>query len=239
MPAIAMALRKQRIYTRYKPEPAKTPQRRSDWKALLLLLFVVMGVAWWAAVQGKLVLPSALQQFVQVARQPAADPKTEIEAPAPKPISGFDFGTLPVPPPPLNTTLPAPLPPPAAVEEVPIPPSFEIEQPAPPAKSAYEAVCARVLRDVREGIPESAGYRKVVEATYEDRLAKAKACASVEEIERAIGEGQIEELYEIAKDELALIPKMRAWKPWEFDHEIEVIEEPKENPYKEALAKED
>jgi len=106
-------------------------------------------------------------------------------------------------------------------------------------KSAYEAVCARVLRDVREGIPESAGYRKVVEATYEDRLAKAKACASVEEIERAIGEGQIEELYEIAKDELALIPKMRAWKPWEFDHEIEVIEEPKENPYKEALAKED
>jgi len=140
MPAIAMALRKQRIYTRYKPEPAKTPQRRSDWKALLLLLFVVMGVAWWAAVQGKLVLPSALQQFVQVARQPAADPKTEIEAPAPKPISGFDFGTLPVPPPPLNTTLPAPLPPPAAVEEVPIPPSFEIEQPAPPAKSAYEAV---------------------------------------------------------------------------------------------------
>ena len=106
-------------------------------------------------------------------------------------------------------------------------------------KSAYEAICARVLRDVREGIPESAGYRKVVEATYEDRLAKAKACASVEEIERAIGQGQIEELYEIAKDELSLIPKMRAWKPWEFDHEIELIEEPKENPYRDALAKED
>ena len=34
-------------------------------------------------------------------------------------------------------------------------------------------------------------------------------------------------------------PKMRAWKPWDFDHEIEIIEEPKENPYFAEAAKED
>jgi hypothetical protein len=32
---------------------------------------------------------------------------------------------------------------------------------------------------------------------------------------------------------------MRAWKPWEFDHEIEILEEPKENPYFAEAAKED
>ena len=40
-------------------------------------------------------------------------------------------------------------------------------------------------------------------------------------------------------DELGLIPKMREWKPWEFDHEIEMIEEPKENPYFAEAARED
>jgi len=70
-------------------------------------------------------------------------------------------------------------------------------------------------------------------------LAKAREGGSVREIEDAIGEGQIEEMYEAAKDELALIPKMRAWKPWDFDHEIEIIEEPKENPYFAEAAKED
>ncbi|OUS47135.1 hypothetical protein BE221DRAFT_191684 [Ostreococcus tauri] len=97
-------------------------------------------------------------------------------------------------------------------------------------KAAYESICERVLKEVATGIPSDAGYRRVVEEMYTER---------VEEVERAIGEGQIEELYEIAKDELALIPKMREWKPWEFEHEIEVIEHPKENPYKEELAKED
>lgn len=106
-------------------------------------------------------------------------------------------------------------------------------------KAAYESICERVLKEVATGIPSDAGYRRVVEEMYTERLKRARGGASVEEVERAIGEGQIEELYEIAKDELALIPKMREWKPWEFEHEIEVIEHPKENPYKEELAKED
>ena len=34
------------------------------------------------------------------------------------------------------------------------------------------------------------------------------------ELETKIGEGQLEELIEEAKDELDLIPKMAEWKPW-------------------------
>ena len=106
-------------------------------------------------------------------------------------------------------------------------------------KGAYAAICKRVLSEIQRGIPADAGYRKVVESVYADRLAKTEAGESVSEIEAAIGQGQIEELYEIAEDELELIPKMREWKPWEFDHEIEMIEEPKENPYFAEAARED
>ena len=76
-------------------------------------------------------------------------------------------------------------------------------------KARYQAVCEDVLREVARGIPEDAGYRKIVEEVYEDRLAKTRAGANAEEIESAIGEGQIEELYEIAKDELGLISRLR------------------------------
>ena len=34
------------------------------------------------------------------------------------------------------------------------------------------------------------------------------------DMEQRIGEGQLEELIEEAKDELDLIPKMAEWKPW-------------------------
>lgn len=34
------------------------------------------------------------------------------------------------------------------------------------------------------------------------------------DIEQRIGDGQLEELIEEAKDELDLIPKMVEWKPW-------------------------
>jgi len=107
------------------------------------------------------------------------------------------------------------------------------------AKATYEAICEEVLREVEVGIPSDAGYREAVTKLCAERLAKVRAGGSVREIEDAIGEGQIEEMYEAAKDELALIPKMRAWKPWDFDHEIEIIEEPKENPYFAEAAKED
>ena len=107
------------------------------------------------------------------------------------------------------------------------------------AKMKYAAICARILREVARDIPADAGYRVSVEKIYTDRLKATEAHAHVREIEAAIGEGQIEELYQVAEDELGLIPKMRAWKPWEFDHEIEVVEEPKENPYLEESRKQD
>ena len=106
------------------------------------------------------------------------------------------------------------------------------------AHNAYASKVREVLKAVRVGIPADAGYRQVVEQVYEGHLKALEANAGdVEAVERALGLGQIEELYAVAEDELALIPKMREWKPWEFDHEIEVIEEPK-NPYLEEAKKE-
>lgn len=46
-------------------------------------------------------------------------------------------------------------------------------------------------------------------------------------------------MYEAAKDELALILKMCVWKLWDFDYEIEIIEELKENLYFVEVVKED
>ncbi len=51
---------------------------------------------------------------------------------------------------------------------------------------------------------------------------------TVPEIEETIAAGQIEELAMQARGELDLIPKMREWQPWEFEHEIEIEKE--ENP---------
>ena len=83
----------------------------------------------------------------------------------------------------------------------------------------------KVLFDVRASIPEDAGYRKVVEQTYEHRLAIIEANEDPAAIEAEIGSGQLEELVAQAKDELGLIPKMAEWKPWVFDHTIKIHDE--------------
>lgn len=57
-------------------------------------------------------------------------------------------------------------------------------------------------------------YRQTVEATAHHRLGVLGSGATVADIEQRIGEGQLEELIEEAKDELDLIPKMAEWKPW-------------------------
>ena len=74
--------------------------------------------------------------------------------------------------------------------------------------------------------------RKVVEQTYEHRLAIIEANEDPAAIEAEIGSGQLEELVAQAKDELGLIPKMAEWKPWVFDHTIKIHDE--EAPAKEA-----
>ena len=82
-----------------------------------------------------------------------------------------------------------------------------------------------VLSAVKLRIPEGAGYRKVLEATYEHRMSIIRGSDNVADIETKIGSGQIEELVAQAKDELNLIPHMVSWKPWDFSHQVKVIEE--------------
>jgi NADH dehydrogenase (ubiquinone) 1 alpha subcomplex subunit 5 len=83
----------------------------------------------------------------------------------------------------------------------------------------------KVLFDVKASIPADAGYRKVVEQTYEHRLSIIEQNEDPAAIEAAIGSGQLEELVAQAKDELGLIPKMAEWKPWVFDHTIKIHDE--------------
>ena len=82
-----------------------------------------------------------------------------------------------------------------------------------------------MLFDVKASIPADAGYRKVVEQTYEHRLSIIEQNEDPAAIEAAIGSGQLEELVAQAKDELGLIPKMADWKPWVFDHTIKIHDE--------------
>ena len=69
------------------------------------------------------------------------------------------------------------------------------------------SLSAKLLKDVKT-LPESAHYRQAVEKTYQHRLEVCKQNSEVEEIEAVIGQGQIEELIRMAKDEERLIPKM-------------------------------
>tara|TARA_B100001121_G_C18273237_1_gene427218 strand:+ start:101 stop:448 length:348 start_codon:yes stop_codon:yes gene_type:complete len=73
-------------------------------------------------------------------------------------------------------------------------------------------------------IPASAVYRQTVEATANHRLGVLGSGASVAELETKIGEGQLEELIEEAKDELELIPKMAEWKPWVIPEDAPPLE---------------
>lgn len=92
----------------------------------------------------------------------------------------------------------------------------------PNSREVLKGFVVRVLNDVKAQIPEDAGYRKIVEATYEHRLDVIESTEDPAAIEAKLGCGQIEELVAQAKDELGLIPRMAEWKPWIFDHKIEI-----------------
>lgn len=95
----------------------------------------------------------------------------------------------------------------------------------PSGRETLEKSVEAVLSAVKLRIPEGAGYRKVLEATYEHRMSIIRGSDNVADIETKIGSGQIEELVAQAKDELNLIPHMVSWKPWDFSHQVKVIEE--------------
>ncbi|MGY8675731.1 MAG: peptidoglycan-binding domain-containing protein, partial [Verrucomicrobiia bacterium] len=87
-----MAKRKQRIYTRYKPEKAGSPMKpsRTSWLGLLLLL-LLCGIG-WGYVTGKIVLPEAIQKLVS--KRPAAPPTGPAKLP---PLNTDNFSTGPIP----------------------------------------------------------------------------------------------------------------------------------------------
>lgn len=64
-------------------------------------------------------------------------------------------------------------------------------------------------------IPEGVAYRNAVEAFTKYRLEVVRRLDNIQAIEDEIGCGQVEELIEIAKDELELIPEYASWKEWE------------------------
>lgn len=66
----------------------------------------------------------------------------------------------------------------------------------------------KILNDI-QSIPKEAAYRKNVEEMYNERLRVCKNASSVEEVEGALGEGQVEELIKAARGEEALIPLMK------------------------------
>ena len=88
----------------------------------------------------------------------------------------------------------------------------------PDSVAVLQAASARVLDAVAKHVPPTAHYRRQVEAVYQGRLDACKAHGTPEGVEAALGEGQIEELIRMAKEEEALIPKMGGASPKSSTH---------------------
>ncbi|XP_030761663.1 NADH dehydrogenase [ubiquinone] 1 alpha subcomplex subunit 5 [Sitophilus oryzae] len=72
----------------------------------------------------------------------------------------------------------------------------------------------KILRTLQK-MPESAAYRKHTEAIIKERSDILKSTPSIEEAEKKINCGQIEEVIVQAENELSLARRMITWKPWE------------------------
>ncbi|XP_028405686.1 NADH dehydrogenase [ubiquinone] 1 alpha subcomplex subunit 5-like [Dendronephthya gigantea] len=69
--------------------------------------------------------------------------------------------------------------------------------------------------DVLSTMPSTAVYRTSTENLTKQRIKLVEMEGNIEELEKKIGCGQIEEVIEQANDELSLAEKMREWQPWE------------------------
>lgn len=89
------------------------------------------------------------------------------------------------------------------------------------ARENLKAKLNEVL-DAIQVIPSEAEYRRVVEATCQDKLSLVNSDATDEQIEDDLGR-QLEQEIKMCREELKLIPKMAEWKPWEVPegHKIE------------------
>ncbi|XP_046853293.1 NADH dehydrogenase [ubiquinone] 1 alpha subcomplex subunit 5-like [Xenia sp. Carnegie-2017] len=64
-------------------------------------------------------------------------------------------------------------------------------------------------------MPSSAVYRTSTESLTKQRMKLVEMERNIEELEKKIGCGQIEEVIQQAKDELTLAEKMKEWEPWQ------------------------
>ena len=78
----------------------------------------------------------------------------------------------------------------------------------PDAPEILLSLYSKTLAEL-ESLPAEAGYRSAVEALTKGRMAAVEGAKSIEEIETAIGGGQVEQLIQQAEHELQLIPTMR------------------------------
>ncbi|CAE6521492.1 unnamed protein product [Rhizoctonia solani] len=83
--------------------------------------------------------------------------------------------------------------------------------PLPALRKTYESTLS-----ILSQMPSHAVYRQGTEALVKHRLDLVeKANGDATNIEKALGEGQIEEILMSAEDELSLAGKMLEWKSWE------------------------
>ncbi|TFK57251.1 hypothetical protein OE88DRAFT_1650894 [Heliocybe sulcata] len=83
--------------------------------------------------------------------------------------------------------------------------------PLPELVKTYENTLSLLSR-----VPETAVYRQGAEALTSRKLKIVQGVdGNIEEAEKQLDEGHIEEVLEVAKDEESLATKMLEWKPWE------------------------
>lgn len=73
---------------------------------------------------------------------------------------------------------------------------------------------SKILKTL-DKMPPTAAYRKYTEQIVHERAQILKNTQNVQEVEKQIGCGQVEELIVQAENELLLSRKMLNWKPWE------------------------
>ena len=94
----------------------------------------------------------------------------------------------------------------------------------PDAPEILLSLYSKTLAEL-ESLPAEAGYRSAVEALTKGRMAAVEGAKSIEEIETAIGGGQVEQLIQQAEHELQLIPTMRDARVWEAVPESAILAE--------------
>ncbi|KIM32002.1 hypothetical protein M408DRAFT_14993 [Serendipita vermifera MAFF 305830] len=82
--------------------------------------------------------------------------------------------------------------------------------PLPALKQTYKSTLTAL-----ETIPSASSYRQATEAITRSRLSAVESAGdNIQQVEQAIGGGQIEEILDAAQDELSLVAKMKQIEPW-------------------------